>query len=143
MLKRRPIGKLSIAVPVAARKHLSAMRRFRGVIVHTGAGNSVVHLHSITQISLRTSSCDARDNVGNGGTTILKVCVLPNTGTVRMTGDMGRTVSRVDGGFPRKLDCRIPFSVAACVSRSVRRICGALFRTLVLMMLIICLSLRD
>lgn len=74
---------------------------------------------------------------------MLTVCVLPKTGTVRMTGDIGRTVRRVDGGFPRKVDCRVPFSVAACVSRSVRRICGALFRTLVLIVVMMCLSLRD
>lgn len=143
MLNRRPMGKLSIAVPVAARKHLSAMDRFRSVIIHTGTGKSVVHLGSITHISLRTSSCGARDNVGKRGTTMLNVCVLPNTGTVRITSGIGRTVRRVDGGFPRKLDCRVPFSVAACVSRSVRRICGALFRTLMLIMLIMFLSLRD
>lgn len=128
---------------LAIGKHLSSPSRFNGVILHDSAKNGVLHLGSITHVSLKSTSCGIISRLHKGPATTVTVCRRPNSGSLSMSGKIGTGVRRLTRAFPSKMRCGIALSAASMVGRSVSRMLIAFLRAALLMMLIVFLFLRG
>lgn len=140
-VKRRGGGTFRCALGI--RKQLDSPRRFKGVVVRHRRSKTVLHLGSVTEVSLKSTSCDIISQLGKRPATTVTVCRRPNSGSLSISGKIGTGVRRLTTGFPTKISCGIALSAASIVRTSVSRIVIAFFRAALLIVLIVFLFLRG
>lgn len=143
-IKATPIsGGRTFRCVIAIRKHLTATRRFKGVIVHAGDSNDVLEVGSITHVRLSTGGCSFVTHSNSRRSTTMTFSLASSTGTVSAVGGVGTGLTRSDGSFPTSVACHVSVSGASFVCTSIGRILRAFFRTLLVMTVVICVFLRG
>lgn len=128
---------------VGCGKHLVAPRRFNRVMVHSASGNRMLGLGSVTSLRLKRRDCTCGNAASKRGNVSYVVFRATNSGTARMGGGVSGFLRRTQGSLPGKMRLARLVDSGSFLCTSVCRMIGALVRTVVLMVLIICIFLRS
>ena len=122
---------------------LTDPEQFGEIIVKTGQGGSLVHVHDIGRVELGAKSYDTMSYYNGMPSVTIVVYQTPGSNALNVADEVRQTMNDLKRSFPQGVDYKIVYETSEFVRASIKEVVITLIEAFILVFIVVFIFLQD